>query len=131
MAKMQGSFKFDVTGLDKVKTLVDLLFKHEKDLPEELVESLHDLADCEDCEWDSKRLMSIYPGGETAICKVDGQIVQGVVSANPILKRLTVHPAKFYSDEPSEIKNGVLVEAYKYPKSFLIEDNYGNKILGW
>lgn len=75
-----------VTDVDKVQTLIELLNKHQDSLPRELIDSLHELADCEACEINWHWLNSRGISG-----RIENTLgLDRIVSVNPILKRVKV-----------------------------------------
>ena len=129
---MIGKLKVEMQGIDKVKTMIDLLDKYKEDLPKELLKSLKDASDCDSCEFGADQLKSMGVSHGSVSCECDGEIVSGVVSANTILKRLTVYPARWdgTSDRPESTADG-FIEAHKYPKQFSMKDSAGNLVMGW
>jgi hypothetical protein len=123
---------FEVQGIDKVKTMIDLLSKYKDVLPKELAESLIDAADCDACEINNEYLNSIHVRPGSVSCYADGRLVSGVISANPILRRLTVYPDRWNGkSELPESSEDVFIEAYKYPKKFSMIDESKNSLAVW
>jgi len=78
--------KVEVQGIDKVKTLIKVLNNNIERLPEDLVNTLKEVADCKTFEYDAEyfRNKGMFPVSVFA----DGHEVKNVVSINPILKRI-------------------------------------------
>ena len=131
MAKLAETISFETQGLDKIQTLIHLLDKHQRALPEELIESLRDLADCKTCEFGvaSDLICGVHPCDVE--CFVNDKKVNGVVSANIVLKRLTVHKIAYDEQGVPEMINGSFCESYRYPDNFVMKDLAGNELLGW
>lgn len=105
------SIDVNVAGADKLNTLAELLHKHRESLPAELVSSLVDLADCDECEVGVGNISSPH----SCRAMIDGKVEDRVVSVNRILGRVTLIDA---SGE----------KYFKYPKSASIVSP-DNKIL--
>ena len=122
---------FEIQNVDNVKTLIELLSKYKGDLPQPLLDSLKELADCESCEYNISSLHDLGVNPYKVDCFFDGEEVKGVVSINVILKRVTVYPDVFDGKEHPEVLNGVFVSAHKYPKSFELKDSDNKLVIGW
>jgi hypothetical protein len=111
MSNKNISIDVNVLDFDKVKTLIELLHKHRYSIPEDLVESLLDLSDCDHCE------IGVGNVSSPSQCHVmiDGKAAKGVVSVNKILRRVTL------IDKSGEMY-------FSYPKSASII-SADNKIL--
>jgi hypothetical protein len=136
MGKSNLSVDVNVAGIDKIETLLSLLNKHKESLPEELVESLMDLADCDECEIDSQYIAGAGHVAGDVKCFVDGRLspASGVVSANLILKRLTIYPSRYYGESEYPELNAAgdaYEERYIYPESLLIKSGDGETIASW
>lgn len=88
MAKM--NLKLEIQNSDKVKTLLELLHKHIDDLPEDLVKSLKEVADCDACELGREYICPKLNDGDFK-CMADGKEIKHVVTVNKILKRVKVY----------------------------------------
>lgn len=83
---------FEVQNTDKIKTLIELLDKHRKSLPDDLIKSLNDLADCDACEIGYDELANMGLTGVRLFC--NGKEIVDATSFNPILKRVTSYWSK-------------------------------------
>tara|TARA_R110002049_G_scaffold225946_6_gene397914 strand:+ start:1422 stop:1763 length:342 start_codon:yes stop_codon:yes gene_type:complete len=85
-----AELKLDVNilGLGKVNLLVNLLVKHKDLLPKELLNSVLELVDCDEFEYDRGYFSSRGFGPITV--HADGYEVSNVLSINPILKTIKV-----------------------------------------
>lgn len=132
MAKLTSTMTFDIQGLDKVKTLVDLLSKYKPDLPKQLVESLEDLADCDECELSCQDIFAKF--GTTKLrAFVDGVECKGVTSVNTVLKRVSFY-TNFESHNAKETehkKRSFPDLSTTYPVKFSITNESGDELMGW
>jgi hypothetical protein len=80
--------KISVTDIDKMETLINILAKYQDDLPDELRESLKDIADCDSCEIGIEELQSRGIHTADVSVFVNGEKLDKVTSVNPILKRV-------------------------------------------
>ena len=87
MAKFDAKVELNVSGLDKVQTLICLLESHMSELPDAVVSGLQEIADCEECEIGRESISRM--GFQSAKVIVDGEELKAVVSVNKILKRIT------------------------------------------
>ena len=131
MAKLTKKIEIDALGMDKVQTMIDLLDKYRDELPKELQVQLKELADCDACEINTESLWGMGVNAAHVKSYVDGVTVNGIVSVNVILKRLTVYPKRYDGFDRAECNKGGFVESYKYPSNFVMNDMEGNKVLGW
>lgn len=75
-----------IADIDKVQTLIELLNKHQDSLPRELIDSLHELADCEVCEINRSWL-----DGRGISGRIENSLgLKRILSVNPVLKRVKV-----------------------------------------
>lgn len=111
--------KLEVQGADKVETLIELLSKHIDSLPVELVNSLKDLADCDACEIGLDQLKNLGVNPHDVSCFIDNENIDRVVSANKILKRVSM-----FDDGVNEIINC-------YPDNFKMINKEDRQIVGW
>ena len=125
--------QLSIVDTEKVQTMIELLHKYKDGLPRELMNSLDDLADCDACEYGvgSDLICGVPP--YDVECYADNLKVNGVISVNIILKRLTVYPRSYLANKEPELNTAktAFVESYKYPKNFIMKDKLGNKLLGW
>ena len=107
-----------VQNIDEVRTLLELLHKHWDQLPDELVESLRELADssAQECDvgWWGERG---YEGLEARFV-LEGAVADVVYSFNPITRRVTI------SDYPGAPRRDV------YPTVFSAYAD-GTRVAGW
>lgn len=87
MAKFDAKVELDVSGLDKVQTLICLLESHMSELPVAVISGLKELADCAECEMGIESIVRM--GFKSAKVIVDGEELKSTVSVNKILKRVT------------------------------------------
>lgn len=112
MAKLQA--KIEVQGAEEIKTLIVLLDKYQDDLPGELVGALHDLADCDACEFGVDEFHNAAGVG----AKVETDFhTDKILSVNKILRRVR------YCGDKNEI-----LEAY--PEHFKLGAN-GHVFIQW
>lgn len=118
---------FEVQNADKVKTLIELLDKHRKSLPDDLIESLNDLADCDACEIGYDELASMGLTGVRLFC--GRKEIVDATSFNPILKRVTIYWSK---DGDIDVIGYEIPDIYTWPLSLDVMCN-GVKIesLSW
>ncbi len=123
MSKLE--MKIEVQDMDKVKTLIEILSKHQDSLPAEVVEQLQLLVDCDACEITPKNV-----GAETGtrFPKVycDGVEVPNVVAVNRILKRVKHCGKTIESDGVEGIREYAL-----YPESCLFVGDDGTEFKAW
>lgn len=93
MAKFDAEVELNVSGLDKVQTLISLLESHMSELPSEVVEGLKSLADCDECEIGLESIRRM--GFQSAKVVADGEELKPVESVNKILKRITLFGKPF------------------------------------
>ena len=86
MAKLNTRMQVDVRAAERVQTLIHLLNKYLSDLPDELRQSLLELADCDACEFGLDEFAKA--GGIVGQAETDFHTTE-IISANPILKRVT------------------------------------------
>jgi hypothetical protein len=77
----------DVIGGDKIKTMLELLAKNIGDLPEELAQSILDVADSEFCEIGYENISALGFHHADVCVYIDGEKTGNVQSINRILKR--------------------------------------------
>ena len=131
MAKSPEKIIVEAQNIAKVQTMIELLDKYKDDLPVELMDSLNELADCDACEYGVGSLAIFGCKPCDVECFIDGKKVNGIVSANIILKRITVYPRAYDSNKDPEHKEGGFVESHRYPDNFAMKDMVGNELLGW
>lgn len=107
MALLRESVKIEVSGADKVITLINLLDKYSEQLPIELIESLNELANCDQCEFDHDAF--INAGGIVGETDTDFH-TKKIISVNKILKRV-----KWLDDDGNECES--------YPEKFTLKSN--------
>lgn len=132
--KITCNISVSLTDMEKVKTLIDLLNENRRSLPTDLISSIDRLADCDACEINNNYLTQAGYNSSDIVVLVDGIIASGVVSVNPILKRVKIIPSKYYReiDRPKiNDHRSVFEEQYIYPKSLKIESCRGNLIASW
>jgi len=95
--------KIDCVGIDKIKTLIQLLGDRINDLPDDLAASVLECADSDTIEYNVDTIMGMGFDLKNIKCSIYDK---KVVSANKILKRVRV--SGDYGDE------------YIYPESFWI-----------
>lgn len=117
--------KLEIQDIDKVKTLIEILAKHQDSLPAEVVEQLELLADCDACEITPENI-----GAETGTkhpkIYCDGVEVPNVVAVNKILKRVKHYGEKIESGGVGGIKEYAL-----YPESCLFVGDDGTEFKAW
>lgn len=96
----------DIRGMDKVKTLIELLDKYQEQLPDDLKSSLIELADCDTCEFTYKDYLDF--GGVIGQAETDFHTTE-IISVNPILKRITYA----YHGKDGSAKNIEFPERFK------------------
>lgn len=125
MAKLEQSIEFQIQNSPKLKTLIELLDKHRDSLPVELMDSLSELADSDQFEYDALAVheLALSVGGEIGDiqCFIDGELSERVSGVNTILKRVSLDTNQF---APS---GGCFVVNQIYPKHFVIKS--GDKVL--
>lgn len=123
MSKLEMNLQ--IQDIDKVKTLIEILAKHQDSLPSEVVEQLELLADCNACEITPKNV-----GAETGtrFPKVfcDGVEVPNVTAVNRILKRVKHYGETIESDGAEGIREYAL-----YPESCLFVGDDGTEFKAW
>jgi hypothetical protein len=106
--------KIEIQGTDKIKTLIELFAKYMDELPQELVDSVRQCADCESVEMDHVEINNLLNCKLEFKCLADGEEVKRLVSINPILKRI-----KYYSEQMEYGISTVMYE-FKSPTSLRI-----------
>jgi hypothetical protein len=105
MANMTVAVKAEMQNVEPVSTLIELLGKYQDQLPEELLQSLLELAECGATEFTVKDWDQLGYRD----CKVETDFhTDRIVSANRILKRVRWHDDDGYELEayPEKFKLG-------------------------
>lgn len=124
---MEYKVKLDIQNEDKVQTLLTLLDKYRGSLPDELINSLNGLADCEACEFDCGSLQSMGLSGVRLFS--DGVEIQDVTSFNLILKRVT---SCWNHEGEIQVVGEEIPEIYTWPQSLdVICDGVKIESLSW
>ena len=88
MAKLElDKIGVEIVGIDKVKTLIELLGTNLDKLPEELAASVRECADSTVIEYNVGTITNMGFDLKSIECSID---TKKVMSANKILKRVTV-----------------------------------------
>lgn len=125
MAKLEQTIEFQIQNLPKVKTLIELLDKYRDGLPIELKESLNELADSDQFEYDTLAVheLALSAGGDIddIQCLIDGELSEKVSGVNTILKRVNLETNQVAPSGDCFVVNQI------YPKHFIIKT--GDKVL--
>jgi len=117
------TIEINVTGTDKIKTLIELLNRYADSLPVDLVASLKDIADCDHYELGYDRINFMIAKVDTATGNepmrdgefklvADGEEIKHITSINPIVKSVTY---TCYSGSNPKVKDGAIVLGKCYP----------------
>ena len=125
MAKLEISVK----DVGMVKDFVVLAASYTDELPDKLVESLNNFANCATFEVGQDELIKMGIDPSKVRIECDGVEIKKVVSFNKTLKRVT---CLFEKDDQLHVVNGEIVDIYKWPKSLdVIVDGKKLESLGW
>jgi len=112
--------KIELQGADKIKTMINLLEKYLNELPDELVESLRDIADCESCSYDWHDIKVMLSDPDNCTILVNDVDVDNVTSVNLILKEI---------HQVIKVNGSSHIEKSS-PKGFSISDG-DRLVMGW
>ncbi|AUR97011.1 hypothetical protein NVP1236O_19 [Vibrio phage 1.236.O._10N.261.52.C4] len=124
-----AGINISIKDTEQVKTLIELLSSYSDELPDKLVNSLNEFADCSAFELGQEQLidMGINPSNVKIEC--DGIEIKSVVSFNKILRRVTCN---WVGNGDFHAINDEIVDIYKWPRSLdVIVDGKKLESLGW
>ena len=116
-----ASIDISAKDMDCVRTLIELIASYEDELPDELLNALHEFSDCDSFEFsnsDYQATGASFDSYKLVVNGVDRTSERGFVSVNKILKRVTRHA--FDDDMKPLVEGNEFVYLHEYPESLTL-----------